>query len=362
MTDIVISGYYGFRNNGDDALLMSIINDLKSKNNDLNIVVLSKNPRETERIYGVRAVDRHNILSVLKAIKNTKMLISGGGTLIQDATSTKSLIYYLAIIKMALLFKKKVMLYANGIGPLNLRKNRRLTKRILNKVDLITLRDEISYDLLKEIGVTKPKIEVTADPAFGIGVSGREEDMLAINNIPTDEPLMMVSVRPYKNAVADFSSIVSNGLDYAYTKYGVRAVFLPMQTKTDEEISEEIREKMKEESYIIKADYDIPRLLSIMSKMKICIGMRLHTLIYSAVSMVPLVGLVYDPKINGFLDYIGIDNYLSVENLNIEDFKKAIDKSFENFDTQKEKLEEKRNELMEKAKRNSFLATELLLG
>ncbi len=362
MTDIVISGYYGFRNNGDDALLMSIINDLKSKNDDLKIVVLSKKPRETERIYGVSAVDRHNVLSVLKALKNTKMLISGGGTLIQDATSTKSLIYYLAIIKMALLFKKKVMLYANGIGPLNLRKNRRLTKMVLDKVDLITLRDEISYELLKEIGVKSPKIEVTADPAFGIGVEKKDEDILSYNNIPTDKPLMMVSVRPYKNAVGNFSDVVSEGLDYAYQKYGVTSVFLPMQTKTDEEISEEIRAKMKEESYIIKADYDIPRLLSIMSQMKICVGMRLHTLIYSAVSCVPLVGLVYDPKINGFLDYIGIDNYLSAETLNIEDFKKAIDKSFENFEMQKEKLEEKRKELMEKAKRNSYLATELLLG
>ncbi len=360
MTDIVISGYYGFRNNGDDALLMSIINDLKSKNDDLNIVVLSKNPKETERIYGVSAVDRHNIISVLKAIKNTKMLISGGGTLIQDATSTKSLIYYLAIIKMALVFKKKVMLYANGIGPLNLERNRRLTKRILNKVDLITLRDEISYDLVKEIGITKPTVEVTADPAFGIGVEQRDEDILSQNNIPTDKPLMMVSVRPYKNAVGDFAFKVAESLDYAYTKYGVTSVFLPMQTKTDEEISEEIREKMKEKSYIIKADYDIPRLLSIMSRMKICIGMRLHTLIYSAVSQVPLVGLVYDPKINGFLDYIGIDNYLSVESLNIDDLKKAIDKSFENYDVQKEKLQEKRRELKEKAERNSTLATELL--
>lgn len=360
MSDIVISGYYGFRNNGDDALLMSIINDIKSKKQDADIVVLSKNPKETERVYDVKAVDRRNVFDVLKAIKNAKMLVSGGGTLIQDSTSTKSLIYYLAIIRMAIFFKKKVMLYANGIGPLNLERNQRATKRVLNKVDLITLRDETSYKMLEKIGVNKPQIEVTADPAFGIGVRESEIDMLAINNIPKDKPLMMVSVRPWKKSCDGFSDIVAEAVGYASEKYGVVPVFLPMQTKTDEEISEEIRGKMKTDSYIIKADYDIPRLLSVMKEMTLCIGMRLHTLIYSAVSCVPLVGLNYDPKINGFLDYIGIDNYLSVENLSLEELKKSIDKSMENKDKIREELALKKEELKIKADKNSDLAVELL--
>ena len=112
---IVISGYYGFNNSGDDALLLSMIDDLKTVVDKGNITVLSKKPQETERVYGVRAVSRYNIFLLLKNIFNCDLLISGGGTLIQDATSTKSLLYYLMIIRIAQMFGKKVMLYASGI-------------------------------------------------------------------------------------------------------------------------------------------------------------------------------------------------------------------------------------------------------
>ena len=97
MNDILISGYYGFKNSGDDALLQAIVNDLKEYKSDVKLTVLSNSPEETERIYKIKAVSRLNPFSVIGAILKSKMLLSGGGTLIQDRTSTKSLIYYLAM-------------------------------------------------------------------------------------------------------------------------------------------------------------------------------------------------------------------------------------------------------------------------
>lgn len=359
MSDVVISGYYGFRNNGDDALLMSIIEDLKSKKPDIDIVVLSKNPKETERIYKVKAVSRENVFSVFAALAGTKMLISGGGTLMQDGTSTKSLLYYLWIIRLALMLGKKVMLYANGIGPLHSVRNKARARSVLNKVDLITLRDMASYDELAGLGVNKPVIKVTADPAFRL-----EPGEAAFENtdIPGDKPLMCVSVREWKYASGDFEEVISAACDYAAEKYGMHTVFLPMQPQADSEITARISAKMNSDSTVIGADYDIEKLLGLFGKMTMCIGMRLHTLIYSAVACVPLVGIVYDPKVSGFLDYIGMDNYCDVTKLTFDGLKAAVDRCMADYDVQKAELAQKRAGLREKAKQNAELAIRLLSG
>ncbi len=358
MNDVVISGYYGFQNNGDDTLLWSIINDLRGKKPDIDIVVLSKNPKETERIYNVRAVHRENVFAVLGAVFKAKMLISGGGTLIQDGTSTKSLLYYLWIIRTALLFGKKVMLYANGIGPLTQKQNIARTKKILNKVDIITLRDKASYDELKNIGVTAPYIELTADPVFRLEFDGETGDI----GVDTKKEYMLVSVRPWKELSKDFAPALAKACDYASKRYGLQILFLPMHKKTDEDITEKIRSLMETDSAVISADCDINRLLSVFSKMKLCIGMRLHTLIYSAVACVPLVGIVYDPKVSGFLDYIGISNCCDAKTVNEEMLISEIDKVISKADNTRAQLEAQKAQFNKKAERNAELLIKLLGG
>ena len=105
------------------------------------------------------------------------MLLFGGGSLLQDTTSSKSILYYLAILFLAQKCKMRTMLYANGIGPIVNKHNRRIAAKILNKVDVITLRDDKSDEELKSLGVNKPEVIITADPAFTIdtdvSLSGR---------------------------------------------------------------------------------------------------------------------------------------------------------------------------------------------
>lgn len=356
MSDIVISGYYGFRNNGDDALLMSIIKDLRAKDNNIDITVLSKEPDETSKIYKTKAVNSRNVFSVISNIAKSKMLISGGGTLIQDRTSTKSLIYYLCVILTALIFRKKVMLYANGIGPVNKSFNQKLAKWILNKVDVITLRDDESEKELTSLGVTKPKIQVTADPAFSIETDGDIDFSANLN----DKKLLCVAVRDWDSLPSDFCQTIADVCDYASGKYGLFTVFLPMQKRYDVKICQKIQYMMKSESSFVFADYDIEKTIKMFKRMTVSIGMRLHSLIYSSIACVPFVGLVYDPKVSGFLDYIGVDNYLDVEKITFQNLKNAIEECMENYDDNASKLTNKSLELAEKARKNSEIAIELL--
>ncbi|NLL81384.1 MAG: polysaccharide pyruvyl transferase CsaB, partial [Tissierellia bacterium] len=134
MKSILMSGYYGFDNSGDDAILKAIVKDLREIDKDLDITVLSNNPKKTEDMYPVKAVNRFNFRDVVFSIKKCSLFISGGGSLLQDVTSTRSLLYYLTVMSLAKIMNKKVMVYANGIGPINKKTNRMITKKVLNKV------------------------------------------------------------------------------------------------------------------------------------------------------------------------------------------------------------------------------------
>ena len=362
LSDILISGYYGFKNSGDDALLLAIIQDLKEKKPDIKLSVLSKSPKETAQQYGVDAVDRLNPFSVIFNIIKTKMLISGGGTLIQDRTSTKSLMYYLFIIKCAHIFKKKIMLYANGIGPLINEKNRRITAKVLNKADVITLRDAESEKELRQLGVDKPKIEVTADPAFDLTCKNPEgaEEILKRYGLDKEDKKVCISVRSWRDV--DFTDAAAQAADYLAEKYGYKAVFLPMQPAKDLQISEKIMSKMKIKSVCIRESLSVDDMLSLISKMDLCVGMRLHSLIYSASYALPIIGLVYDPKIAGFMDYIGQRLYTDAESVTFEKLKALIDECEQSREIIINELKEKLTELKKKSKYNADCAIGLLEG
>ena len=361
MSDIVICGYYGFKNSGDDALLLSIIQQLKKHKNDIDITVLSKNPEETERVYGVGAVKRDAIFAVLKSLFSCKLLVLGGGTLIQDRTSTKSLVYYLLIICMALVFRKKVMLYSNGIGPVK-EKNVKLTRKILNRVNLITLRDEQSAYELEKMGVTKPKIVVTADSAFCLESKGGTdiEEFKEKHSIPTDKKYVCVAVREHRKLCPDFCKNIADMCDYISQKYDCVPVFIPFQAEKDNEITQRIRETMRENSAVADVSYGIVELVEFMSSAELSVGMRLHSLIYSTICQTPLIGLSYDPKVSGFMDYIGQKQCLDAEKLSFDELINCVDYCFNHADEIKEELKESYRKMRALAQQNAKFAVEFI--
>lgn len=359
--EILISGYYGFKNSGDDALLKAIIQDLKRFKESPNIVVLSANPKETKEIYRVKAINRLNIFQVLKHMKNADMLISGGGTLIQDRTSTKSLMYYLAVISLALKKKVKVMLYSNGIGPLEKKSNIKKTRKILSKVDLITLRDERSLKALQEIGVENKNVIVTADPALELNIADEDCGRKILDELgaPHDRKLLGVSIRRWKSTDPEFEDNIAWVCDYAYETYGYHTVLLPMQTSRDLAVLQSVKRNMKHEATLIDRRLDVADTMSVMKCFDLCIGMRLHTLIYAVINAIPLIGLVYDPKISSFMEYTNQTRYIDVENATAEKIIDILDECVANYDNIKSTLEENYKTLNEKAQLNGKLAIDL---
>lgn len=361
MYDILISGYYGFENSGDDAILMAILDNLRTYKKDIKILVLSKNPIETKRIYGVDSADRYNFNVVVKAIKSSKLFLTGGGNLIQDESSTRSLMYYLATIWMAKKFGLKVMLYSNGIGAVDKKANRLITSRIINKVDVITLREEKSLKEIESLSITKPQVFVTADPAFTLNPCSDEEaaSILAAEGIVKNKPHVGISIRKWKN-FQSYLKQVAEASDYMYEKLSVQPVFIPMHYPHDVDVCLTIASMMKHQPVIIKNKYSVSQTLGIIKNMDMIIGMRLHALIYGASLQVPVLGLIYDPKVEGFLEYINQPSAGNVEDLDYEHFIQSIDKVWNNRQQIKEQLRVSKQLLVDKALRNAEIAIELL--
>jgi polysaccharide pyruvyl transferase CsaB len=357
--DIMISGYYGYNNSGDDAMLKGIIQDLKELNNNIKIIVLSKKPQDTINKVGVCSINRINILRIINVLKRTKLFISGGGNLIQDTTSARSLYYYLGLIWIAKKLKKRVMIYANGIGPLKRIINRKITSVILDKTDRITLRDNISLEELDSLKVSRDKVSITADPALVL----QPADITTVNkilekeNINTDKKLIGFSIRKYKkhdNTV----EIISKIADYIIEEYDAVPVFIPMQRSKDLAILESIEDRMKGKGIIIKTDYGVREILGIISRMELIIGMRLHSIIYATSLGIPSIGLIYEPKVEGYLRYIKQQAYCDIKPLNYNKLKTLLDDVWNKRDIKSKELLSIKNDFINKAKQNALIAIE----
>lgn len=362
MKKVIISGYYGFDNSGDDAILKAIVKDLKESNKFIDITVLSNNPKSTVEIYNVKAINRFNIISVMKEIASCDMLISGGGSLLQDITSTRSIMYYIAIMQIAKMFKKPVMVYANGIGPINKKINRILTRNILNKVDLITLRDADSSNILKNIKVNNDNIFITADPVFTLEVSDfkRIKEIFEIEGIPFDKPAIGIALREWDNS-QKLVECLANALNYFTTKHDVNIIFIPMHYPEDLKISKSVIKKVEKNScYLIKNKYPVEDIMGIIGSLELIIAMRLHSLIYAATQAIPMIGVVYDPKVESFLNMIDIKERCDIRNVNFLELSTIIDKAWENRFQTRNKLSEKQKEYKEKALENVVRAINLL--
>lgn len=345
---IVMSGYFGFDNSGDDAILKAIVKDLMEYDPTVRIKVLSKDPSKTEQLCPVISANRFKLREVINAVNESDLVISGGGSLLQDVTSTRSLLYYLALMKLALILKKPVMIYANGIGPINKTFNRNLTRWILDRVDLITLRDKGSLDFVRSIGVKNDKVIVTADPVFTLNPSDRSRvrEIFDAEGIYYSKPLIGISVRAWRNEEGIVNAVAA-GARRLINEKSVGVVMIPMHYPEDLGISKRIAELTNSGNcWTLKGKYSVEDIMGVIRETEMIAAMRLHSLIYAATQGVPIAGLVYDPKVKGLLDELDLDHYVDVESITADSFyslvlevweeKEAIRRS---IDSHKERLE-----------------------
>jgi polysaccharide pyruvyl transferase WcaK-like protein len=250
-------------------------------------------------------------------------------------------------------------------SPLKNTANIKTAKKIINDVDVITIREMLSFDELKRLDVDKPVIELTADPALALKVKPAEEvDSLLVNEgVDKSGPLVGISVRKFpgrpKYRSEKYEKVIALTADYLQESYGVKPVFIPMQ-HDDLSVIDGVIAKMKTTGYVIRNRYSVAQTIGIIGRMEMVIGMRLHALIFAASQSIPIVGMVYDPKIEGFLKYVNQASAGSVKELDFNKLRDISDRVWNKRSLIKEKLQNDIAVLKERALRNASIAIELI--
>ncbi len=361
MHRILVSGYYGFGNVGDESILTAIIENLKSVESGINITVLSANPSLTEDRHDVRAVDRKNFFEIYMAIKNCDLFISGGGGLLQDITSEKSIRYYLGLIYIAKRLNKKIMIYGQGIGPITKKTNRSLTRTVLNSVNAITVRDEKSVADLRSMGIDKPPIYLSSDPVVTMKPPGSTRGTKIIDSLglEKDRPVVGFSVRTWKFEER-FNEIMAKAADSLIDELGFQVLFIPFHYGEDNKCIMKIKSIMKNNAHSVDGRYSAGEVLDMVGTTDLMVGVRLHSLIFSAIQGVPMVGISYDPKIDGFLSRLDMKAVGSVTDLELSDLLVEIQRVWTDREKIRMQILARMEEMRQQAAINDKLVMELL--
>ena len=363
MSNIVVSGYYGSKNAGDEAMLAAMIEVLSELDPQTNITVISANPPDTKRRHGVEAVSWLSFSEIWKALRASDLLVSGGGSLLQNVTSRRSLYYYMAIIVLAFLAHRPVMLYAQGIGPIEGFWARTMMRLVGNGVRLITVRDHGSLAELADMGICRPKIVETADPVLAINPVSKDAgwQVLQWNGVTDGKPLVGISVREWKGWQR-YKEAFAETADRIAVELGADIVFLPMQYPEDVKTAETIASMMKQEAVILDGEFSTAELLSLVGNMDLLLSIRLHALIFAGVMGVPLVGVSYDPKIDRFLDSIGEIPAAKLATITADELMAEVRRKWEARETFREKNAALLRGLRKLSFQNAELAVEILRG
>lgn len=307
MKKILISGYYGFDNFGDEAILGVLINHLRGN----DITVLSSNPEKTGRTHNVNSLNSFNPKLIVERLPKFDMLISGGGSLLQNVTSNKSLFYYCGLINIMASLKKDVVIFAQGIGPVKGFWGKLIVKSALKKCKYISVRDVKSQELLKSWGIES---NLVCDPIFDL-------------NVPTPKRTRKVGIQ-----IRKFASLTDELFDeiikQVALKFSDREIeLICFQDSEDEGISKVFLNKLKKKNPTINANIiknlTNKEVIEKVSEYDYLIGMRFHACLLGLKYGIKTLAISYDPKVetlakNANIPYLVMDSKKN-------DYKKAFE-------------------------------------
>ena len=292
MVKVVVSGYYGFDNFGDEAILQVLVDNLKKI--DVEIIVISHNPEKTSQSYDVKSINTYNIFGIINRINSADVVICGGGSLLQDVTSFRSLLYYLFIMFWTVLCCKRLIIFAQGIGPINNKIAKWLTKNLLKKACLITVRDERSQNFLKEWGIDSILVD---DPVWCIKLK---------KSLPKGK--VGIQLREWKFMSDEF---FLNLVRQVAAEFSDKEIYIySLQDKNDKEICLRFESYLHLENPKVKTKVfcgmDVNEIIESMRGLEYLIAMRYHALMIGLKYGVKTLAINYDPKVETLAKYAKI--------------------------------------------------------
>jgi polysaccharide pyruvyl transferase CsaB len=352
MKGVLFSGFYGFGNAGDEAVLAASLAMFRERRPDLPLAVLSADPRGTARDHGVSAIRRMRP-AALGAVRRAGLFLSGGGSLLQDRTSLQSLVYYLFLLRAAQTMGVPTMIFAQGIGPLIRPAARRLTARVLQRARAITVRDAESADLLRRIGVTC-HAEVTADPVFALPPTVTDR----VTAAAAPRPVVGVSVRSWPGI-----GTLLPGLAEALGSLpaGVQVQLWPLFPEEDTAVCAALQARVPGAT-LLTTPLTPGEWMALAGWSDAVLAMRLHALIFGAARGVPVAGISYDPKVDALLARLHGALVGTAEHVDPDRVRQALLAALDSPESARRDREARAEQLRTAAGRNAERALMILKG
>ncbi len=349
---VVVSGYYGFGNVGDEAVLAAMLGPLRTRLPEARISVLSARPAATRRLHNVHSVPRTSP-GMIGALAGCDLFLSGGGSLFQDVTSARSAVYYLGLLALATVLSRHTMVFAQGIGPLRRRWVRALARTVLNRTDLITVRDEDSLNALRELGV-RPGAQLVADPVFMLepAPEGHVRDLVGGRS---QTPRIGVALRSWGGDA--YLAPVLEALLAVRATTGATIVVFAFHPQRDLRICRAAADALGAQ---VIADLPPRETMAAIGTLDVLLGARLHALICAVAMGVIPVGLSYDPKVDGLFRRTGVGHLLPIADLRSDLVQQAVLSAYAQREVIAPQLQEIAGTLREEALRTADLAAALV--
>jgi polysaccharide pyruvyl transferase CsaB len=306
---VLISGYYGFDNLGDEAILEAILQWLETRD-DVHPVVLSADPKATFDAYGADAIRRTSLWAILRRLPGSPVMIQGGGGLLQDTTSFKSLLYYLGVMLLGFVTGRRVVAFAQGIGPLEAEVSPLLVGEFLSQCDLVCVRDFKSYAFCQERLPLRKPLKLMADAALLLEPADADavHDIFVQENLDLPgKPLVAFCVKGPRSDRRQMTAL-ARAMDMTAAELGGGVAMFPFHHPEDVEYAEAVRALASDRDsvMIVKGKYRPAEVLGLIGMCDLVVGMRLHSLIFAAAQGVPFVAVSYDPKVDEFAGEFGV--------------------------------------------------------
>ena len=319
---ILVSGYYGFGNAGDDSIAAALVAGIRACAPDMPITFLCKDTKNSAKKYGVRTVPRFNIPAVLREMRTARLLISGGGNLLQNTTSARSLFYYTTIIRLAKRRGLRVFVLGNGLGPILGEKYERDVAKTLALANRITLREPQSLDYAASLGIPRDRLALSADPALLLTPADARRVDYILKNVG-NVPLFAVSLRSFATLRSEevdgadedsFAATFAAEVDAIAARTGAKPLYILMQSSRDRALTEKVNAAAAVKGEIL-GGLTAREIMGVLGRCEFVISMRLHLLIYAVAVGKPPLGISYDPKIDAMMRYMGCAKPLRVAGL-----------------------------------------------
>ncbi|MGP0128381.1 MAG: polysaccharide pyruvyl transferase CsaB [cyanobacterium endosymbiont of Rhopalodia musculus] len=300
MKKAVICGYYGQGNGGDEALLVSLLQMLPSQ---IQPIVLSANPRQTHKRYGVKSCSNRSAFAILKVLKTSDLFIWGGGSLMQDVTSWTSPIYYAVLMALAQQKGLKTIAWAQGIGPLRRPFTRWLTHQVLLGCTAVSVRDGASAKLVSQWHINPL---IAPDPVWAL----KGKSIPGLVDIPA--PRVAVNLRKHPQLTPQRLKILTKALINFQKATNVCLLLVPFQASQDLSIAHSLASQLPGSYQIIYLE-DPRELKGLFREVEMTIGMRLHSLIMAVAEESRCFALSYDPKVSRLMEEIDLPGWKLTE-------------------------------------------------